>query len=857
MKSVLLISILTLGLFFGKLSAQTSDNPLSYSFDRHYGQVEVGGRFAGAEFHEGRPLPSRISFYYPVANSIDLSTDYWKRGSSMPMVVGFRAGDSPKRWLGREAWDYTLSPHRTIFHRRESDLDIFISYEFCMNEPAMVMTLRIKNMTGQTIPIELYTHLALTLRTCQTYARKDSAWTEYDSTATAIIAHFDDPQTLRTSVFVQNASFNPTSWSSSASGLAVTDSGTSRWLTDSTSHLGKTLIPSGRMEQPVAAFIYRKDLDSYDSMSIVQIVGTCPRDEVKRRTSFLAAHWRNEVDAYDEFVEQKAKKESHFNIGDAWLDRSAIWARGLIATNAHYLDGAIVPMPCPAEYNFFFTHDLLLTDLGAVNFDLPRVKRDLMYVAAHARDKIIPHAYYWRDDGFKTEYCAPDNWNHLWFVQTSASYFRHSLDSTTVQSLYPLISTSIEQILTQRKEDGLMYAKHPDWWDIGNREGPRSYLTILTIRALREFVYVSAALKDRDSKYLCGLEKTANEMEKALSEKLWDHDNEFLTNFNGTDRDNHYYAGSLLAPFCGVLAKEKSEQLLETAKKQLVDEKIGVRIVAPVDFHTDSMISYFKLAGNEAGAPYIYANGGVWPHSTAWYILALHAIGRTDDAVQYLRRTLTLDGIANSPMGQPAMYEYRFADVASPEYGKIDKPSFLWAGGFYLNVLYRLFGVDENTWNLSVSMPRPSDFDTVSFSLAFGESKNVRITGKGKTMRSANDGNTAVASVVLPLSSLHSTQYTIECGRARSPYLESVNAILHSAKYVPRTKVLQCVITSFQGHDVIASVIGKQKVRQAYVDGKPIQKIIHIPLGDGTEKLELHFSGTDKRQILAIWYWSL
>ena len=49
--------------------------------------VEVGGPFAGAEFHHSRPVPTRISFYSPVANSVDLSTDYWQRWESIPVRV--------------------------------------------------------------------------------------------------------------------------------------------------------------------------------------------------------------------------------------------------------------------------------------------------------------------------------------------------------------------------------------------------------------------------------------------------------------------------------------------------------------------------------------------------------------------------------------------------------------------------------------------------------------------------------------------------------------------------------------------------------------------------------------------------
>ncbi|MGA7160260.1 MAG: amylo-alpha-1,6-glucosidase [Bacteroidota bacterium] len=851
LKSIILVSIV---LTWSYALAQTSGDPLSYFFDRHYGQVEVGGRFAGAEFHESRPIPSRISFYYPVANSIDVSTDYWKRGNSLPFALGVRAGREAKRWLGREPWDYVLSPHKVTFHRRESELEYFLSYEFCMNQPAMVVSIKVKNISGGNIPVEVYTHLLLSLRTCQTYARKDSAWTEYDKTADAIIAHFDDPQTKQASVFVENAGVHPDSWSSNAKELAATDSGTSKWASDSTSRLKEDLLTPMNPGQPVAAFLYRSEIAPDDSLVIVQIVGSCPRDEVKRRTSYLTGVWRQEVREYDNYITHKAEKESHFITGDPWLDRSAIWARGLIASNAHFIDGQILPMPCPAEYNFFFTHDVLLTDLGAVNFDLPRVKRDLFYIASLSKEDVIPHAYYWRDNGFKTEFCAPDNWNHLWFILASASYYRHSLDSSTLKALYPLISKSIELIMTQRKADGLMYAKHPDWWDIGNREGPRSYLTILTIRALREFVYVSAALGKGGGERLLELERSADTMQKALNEKLWDNGQQFLTNFNGPDRDYHYYAGSLLAPFYGVLNNDKSMQLLNTARKELVDQHIGVRIVAPTDFNTDSMISYFKFVGNEAGAPYVYANGGVWPHSTAWYILALQACGQTDEAAEFLRKTLTLDGVAQSAMGQPAMYEYRFADTSSVEFGKIDKPSFLWAGGFYLNVLYRLFGVSENEWNLSASKPRPSDFDSASFSLAFGAQKNILIEGKGETLHSYTAGDENVASLILPLGAAQSTQCKIEFGKVRSPYLEGINAILYSAQFAEKTQSLECVISSFNGHAITARIIGATNAKKILLDGNPLTTAIRSRNSEGNEILVVSFTGSEKKQNLRIIY---
>ena len=61
-------------------------------------------------------------------------------------------------------------------------------------------------------------------------------------TVDAIVAHFNDPQTKQTSVFVENAGVHSDSWSSSANELAATDSGTSRWISDSTSQLIKDVL---------------------------------------------------------------------------------------------------------------------------------------------------------------------------------------------------------------------------------------------------------------------------------------------------------------------------------------------------------------------------------------------------------------------------------------------------------------------------------------------------------------------------------------------------------------------------------------------------------------------------------------
>ena len=618
-------------LFVWEAWSQLPDHPLEYRFAGGYGQVEVGGPFAGAEFHDSRPLPSRISFYYPVANSIDVSTDYWKRGDSRPMAVGLQMDGGSAEWIGRTPWDYTLQPHAVSFDHAVDSVGCSIRYEFGMHEPMLVIHIKFVNRGTVEHRLTGYVHLKTAFRTCQTYARFDSVMVQYNEPLAAAISTFAQPQTAMAGLLVQNLGERPTGWVMDAPALSISDSGTSSWRGGA--------LPGDPVVQHVTpgcnAFTYQKTVSPGEAMTIILIVASCSKAETSSLAQTLRDTWSRDVGAYNRYVDSSATYRPVLRTGDPWIDRAALWSKALLASNAHYLDGHIVPMPCPAEYNFFFTHDMLLTDLAAVAFDPGRVRRDLLYLNDHAKDNVIPHAYYWRDDGFKTEYCPPDNWNHYWFILTAGTYLRHTADSSLVARLFPLLTTSIDYTLRQLHSDNLMYAGAPDWWDIGKNEGPRAYMTTLAVRAIREYLFISAFL-GRYSPRLRELEQTSTLMEQALTARLWDDQNGYLMNVNSGRKDPHYYMGSLLAPVFGILDSQRSKVLLATAERQLLAPGIGIRTAMPADFHTDSMRAWFHFADNEAGNPYLYANGGVWPHNNAWFALALQSAGRLDDAYRFL-----------------------------------------------------------------------------------------------------------------------------------------------------------------------------------------------------------------------------
>jgi GH15 family glucan-1,4-alpha-glucosidase len=99
----------------------------------------------------------------------------------------------------------------------------------------------------------------------------------------------------------------------------------------------------------------------------------------------------------------------------------------------------------------------------------------------------------------------------------------------------------------KNKENNLMYSFRPDWWDIGNNYGPRAYMTILAIRALREFNYFQSELKVEPNE-IKKYQSIADTLHANLIAKLWNDDLKYLTSFyEDGNEDTHIYMGSMLA----------------------------------------------------------------------------------------------------------------------------------------------------------------------------------------------------------------------------------------------------------------------------------------------------------------------
>ena len=841
-KPGLLILILVFFVFCSeKQNADYRNEQLEVKFSGE-AQVEIGNHFVGLEFHHSFFSPSRISFFYPTANSIDLSKGYWERDQSQVLFFGLKTDKNVGEWIGLEPSELHLTPYSAVFERKEDKKEISVTYDFCKTRPAFVLKVNIKNKDSKPVDYELYTHLETSVKTCHSYKLIDSGWTEYLETGSCLFTNYEKTETQNTSLFVVNAGDLPFTYFTKSKSLGLPFSAENKWIKGDM-NFSPEIINRNNQERPASAYIYRKKVNPGESLEVIQIIGSCKLNERFETANYLKENYQTETEEFKKYVLEKSFYSGELKTGDNVLDHSVHWSKAIVAVNRHYLNGYIVPMPCPAEYNFYFTHDVLLTDLSAVYFDIDRVRDDLEFIFSLANENnVIPHAYYWKDDKYVTEFAGSDNWNNFWFVIVSASYYRHSGDRYILEKLFPLIQKCIEQTLLNKQDDDLIWAYRPDWWDIGRNFGPRAYMNILMIKALKEFVFISTILNKNMDK-LADYEKLCNSIIRSLNDKLWSDRFQYLMNFCENGKiDPHYYIGSLLAAHYQIIDNNRILQLINTAKEKLLDENLGIYNAFPMDFH--ELIDFYRFSGNEAGNQFYYMNGGIWSHGNAWYALALISAGKNNEAADFIKRIMSVKGIMDSPNGQPAMYEYRITNKNDPSiYGKVDKPQFMWAGGWYLYCLYQLLGLRENEWNISLEPYMLNGQKNSKFSLAVnGNTAEVNIAGSGEHIKSIRYDGKIFPSMVIPVEIDDISLIEIEKGNPEIPYLKSGNFILNSADFDKRIKSLELKLKSFTGHENILNIISPSEPASILLNGNELKENYDIKQDNDVFNISIRIS---------------
>ncbi len=189
-------------------NTESGPDGLESRFDKGFGQLQVGGPYAGIEFHHSRPLPSRVSLFYPVANSIDLSTDYWRRDESMPFSVTLSV-DGTSTSIGDTPYPYSATPSRVVFEHETASYGARLDYRFGASLPVMVLELTITNHATESSEIEVTTRMNPTLRTSHAYDFKTPTWSGYLDDHSVFRADYDDIAADSVTLFVLNADAAP------------------------------------------------------------------------------------------------------------------------------------------------------------------------------------------------------------------------------------------------------------------------------------------------------------------------------------------------------------------------------------------------------------------------------------------------------------------------------------------------------------------------------------------------------------------------------------------------------------------------------------------------------------------------
>ena len=269
----------------------------------------------------------------------------------------------------------------------------------------------------------------------------------------------------------------------------------------------------------------------------------------------------------------------------------------------------------------------------------------------------------------------------------------------------------------------------------------------------------------------------------ALVDELWDDDAGYLLNgLDSTAMDRHYYTGSLLAAAFDLLDAAKRDTLIETARRELLDENVGVRNAMPMDYHLLTDVYHFQ-EGEVGHAGRVHERRRLAARQRVVRARADRRRARWTTRATLWSATSAWPESTDSPNGQPAFYEYRNADAYVARlrrYRQADVP----VGGRLVPARALPTGGRARDAVESLAQPRPAEgFETVAYDLAVaGGQSRVSWSGTGDGVSTHRGGRRRDA---LGRPDRAASRIELERGVPTGPYLANASCLIDGVERGP------------------------------------------------------------------------
>jgi len=290
----------------------------------------------------------------------------------------------------------------------------------------------------------------------------------------------------------------------------------------------------------------------------------------------------------------------------------------------------------------------------------------------------------------------------------------HRQDNRTKKSVYEHALMALEGLFRNRGQRGLCLIGHGDWNDaldgLSKRgKGVSTWLSVALIFASQRMLRLAQHLNDRATARL--LTEIIRTMTGVVNASAWDgghyvfgfNDDGVAIGSDACEEGRIHAVTNAWTLFTGVAAAAGREEQVLRAMKRLWTP-LGVTTVDRPYTQKSR-----DLAGRIADImPGQFENGAVYTHGHAFYLYALAALGRADEAYSELKLSLPDNTFPDIATGPPHQQSNFAVGPSHPDFGMNLYSNSTGSANWYLRMIERMIGVRAEFDGLRIRPAAPA-----------------------------------------------------------------------------------------------------------------------------------------------------